>query len=999
MRTVDTFCDIGAVEEGEPLFISHSLDMGTMIEVQGVRTIVSDDDFLENMERRFAAALTQILKRPGHSISISYESSLNFDESLQRFVIEQRENALRKGLDFEAIIEENAAVIARRARFEKVLIAVWTRRAAGVEEEVARDMKEADAEWRALPPARRAQNPFGRIGSLEGPHQAFVSRVLEALSNARIQARVIQPGEKGERYDLVEVRRALLFHETPRDWTPVGPGLRKYPGAKTTYDDDVSEFFTPTVAEQLLTETAVSSDNFRTLEMGGRRYAIGVTRLFPRTMTKFNSLLTTLLAEGGAKTAAMPFRVTLHIEAQSSVKAFQTLKKIAAGMASFASAANRNLFHALRGLEAITNADDDAVVVARLLATTWTEPDEPPNLLNTRRAYISKALQTWGDASVTDAPANPMRALAETVPGMVVGARSVAGTHAPLSDLSAILPFHRTAPIFERGQALYTTLDGKITPIEAFSAEQQFWLTAIFATPGSGKSVFLNGANVVFAAFTRGPKLPFIAVIDIGVSSEGFIRMIEATLPIERRHEAVYVRLQNKSEYAINPLDISLGSRRPLSRERTYIENFVLTLLASDDRYIVPLVTRLIDRVYQLRSDLEMGSQPNKWQRRLDPEIDAAAEAMEIKLTERTNWWTLVDEFMVAGNVPMAMRAQRYAMPRLQDFNKILSEVTMISDFNAELCKYCQRAIEGAIERYPMFASSTRLDIGPARVVSLDLQDVADRAKTPEAHRKNTLFYMSARQVFLSKISGWKEEIKDMDFPYDRETREVYQAYWAKHFGEISEMPKRLCMDEYHMTSGVDTIAAQVLSDAREGRKWGLEIVLASQFLADFEKIKNMASSVIILNGDTNELRKEAQDVLGFSDAVRSVLAEQVHGPQPGLGANFLARFKMSDEERWVLLNYSPGPRLLWALTTRQQDRAIRDALYARVSASEAWRILAERYPRGSAVDHWNREMARHSDKEGPLAEKIAEQILREYFAARPDRLGEPQKWKVMQTA
>lgn len=997
MRTVDTFCDIGAVEEGEPLFISHSLDMGTLIEVQGIRTIVSDDDYLENMESRFASALTQILKRPGHSLSISYESSLNFDETLHKYVVEQRENALQKGLDIGAIIEDNAAVIARRARFEKVLIGVWTRRAAGVDEEVSRDMREADAKWRALPPARRAQNPFGKINALEGPHHAFVSRVLEALASARIQARVLQPGAKGERYDLVEVRRALLYHETPRDWTPVGPGLRKYPGAKTAYDDDVSEFFSPTVAEQLLTETAVSSDNFRTLEMGGRRYAIAVTRLFPRSMTKFNSLLTTLLAEGGAKTASMPFRVTLHIEAQASVKALQTLKKIAAGMAGFASPSNRNLFQALKGLEAITNADDDAVVVARLLATTWTEPDEAPKLLNTRRAYLSKAMQTWGDASVTDAPASPMRALAETVPGMVVSARSVAGTHAPLSDLAAILPFHRTAAIFDRGQTLYTTLDGKIMPIEAFSSEQQFWLTAIFATPGSGKSMYMNGANVGFAAFVRGPKLPFIAVIDIGTSSEGFIKMIEATLPVDRLHEVVYVRLQNNADHAINPLDISLGCRRPLSRERTFIENFVLTLFASDDRNIVPLVTRLIDRVYQMKSDLEMGAHPNKWQRRLDPEIDTAADAMGIRLTERTTWWTLVDEFMLAGNVPMAMRAQRYAMPRLQDFNKILSEEVMVTDFNSELCKYCQRAIEGAIERYPVFSNTTKLDLGPARIVSLDLQDVADRAKTVEAHRKNTLFYMSARQVFLSKISGWKDEIIHMDFPDHRETRAVYKAYWEKHFGEISEMPKRLCMDEYHMTSGVDTISAQVLSDAREGRKWGLEIVLVSQFLADFEKIKNMASTIIILNGDTNETRKEAQEVFGFSDAVRAVLAEHVHGPKPPNGANFLARFKMSDEERWVLLNYSPGPQLQWALTTRQKDRSVREALYARVSPEAAWRILADRYPKGTAEDHWDRELARHNDKDGPLAEKVADQILREYFAVRPEGLGEPRKGKAVQ--
>ena len=96
--------------------------------------------------------------------------------------------------------------------------------------------------------------------------------------------------------------------------------------------------------------------------------------------------------------------------------------------------------------------DTETVIKARMLATTWVETGEPPETLEERRGYLMQSMMTWGDAVVTDAPFNPLRALCETVPGMTLRATVAPAALAPLGDVARLLPFHRTAPIFAGGR-------------------------------------------------------------------------------------------------------------------------------------------------------------------------------------------------------------------------------------------------------------------------------------------------------------------------------------------------------------------------------------------------------------------------------------------------------------------------------------------------------------------------------------------------------------------
>lgn len=838
-----------------------------------------------------------------------------------------------------------------------------------------------------MPRAFHAQPAFVSLPSLRSAHLSFVDTIMAAFEEAQLQARVLGPDGYGRRPDLEEIRRAIQFHETPIGWKPFGPADRRFPGAKERIDDDISDFFAPPLSYQMLTAAAEATSSVRSIGIGGRSFAIAVMSLFPKEMWPFEDLFTALRNAD----REMPFRIAFHWEGGP----FTTgIKHVLAGLFSFASPTNKNMFRAMDGIDRVSKRAEHTFVKAKVLACTWREPHESQDVLERRRANLVKAMTAWGDGQVIDVPYDPLRALAETAAGFTLGARVPRATFAPIDDLARVAPFHRQAPIFDRGETVFRSLDGKIMPFESFSPRQNFWLTLIYATPGSGKSVLMNRMNVEFSAYTFGRRLPFLFSIDAGVSSKGFINAIQDALPPERRHEAIYVRLLNDRRYAINPFDLGLGRRIPLERERDFVRRFLLTIIGKtpgDPQYDTyrQLVYRLVGKAYLKRSDLETSSEPTMWHAGRDKYVDDACRKHGIELNQRRTWWWIIDELMERNDVIAAERAQRQAMPLLHDLSQLLAEPGIVKEFEKfpGVIDFARLAVTNAVEAYQMFAHPTNVDLREARVVAIDLNDVMRRDKTPESHQTNSLMFMIARQLFITKIAGHSDEIGDMAFPRARKDR--YSDHWRRRYEDMAETPKRLCMDEYHLTGGEENIGHQVLADAREGRKWGLEIMLASQLLSDFGRMKDMASNIFILNAETGEEREEAQRTFGFSDAVKQELARHVHGPRAGHGANFIARVKLAEEERWVLLNNYIGPTLLWALTTKKEDRLVRDALYERLGVKEALEFLALRYPKATALEHWTRVARASMDEEESIAQKIAEQLVgehltRESFIHRP---------------
>ena len=988
-KTLERYCDLAGFDSDSArnvLFAKDGSEL-TLIRVHGVTSIASDFEFRDRIVDRIENNIGPAFRGPGHALTISFESSQTVDEEIRSYVRPQEENAAAKSLEVRAILEENAEFVRRRARFERVLVACWTRRSAGYPASIDKDDATNRKLMEQLPPMRLAQSPYLSLDSLEALHEAFVERVKAALRQASIAFEVLGPGDNGERHDLAEIRKALFYYETPASWTALPAGSVKYPLAKEKKDSDVSTFFAPSVASQMMTSNAVASNGYRDVALGSRKFAPLIMRMLPARLLPFRELLRSMLIS--QKAQRTPFRVAIHIEGwQRGV--MHKLREIVATTAgqrwlAKSGADNERLARNLRFIDSQMKRQTGAMVRTTMIGTTWVEPGEAETLLSDRRAQLFQAMSAWGDGIASDSPRDPLEVVTGSIAGMRASERAARAAIAPIGDIASLLPFNSVAPAFRRGESLFLSPDNRVIPHEAFSHQQQFWLSIINARPGSGKSVLMNRLNFEFASFARGARLPFIGIIDVGVSSLGFIEIMRQALPEDQGHLVVGSRLQKQAAFAVNFFDTGLGNRSPLDLETTFISNFLLTMAdTADEKFITQfrlMVPRIIKKVFNLKNDLAMSSSPNKYAPDEEKEVDQAVEALKVPVTESTTWWRLCDFFMERDMKTLAYRCHVQAMPRLPDVTRVLAEKEMRDDFGEDLIRLSKRALENAAEKFPTFGYATKLNFGPARIVAIDLNDVLEFYEGPEARRNNTLWYMTALHALIGKISGSQLDIPAMEFPADK--REIYERHWRAHFQDVEETPKRAAIDEYHNTGGLATISHVIDKYVRQGRKWNLEMIVASQRMEDFGVLKSLASTVILMNAETEEERRKLQDTFGFSDAVREEMRSYLHGPRDG--ARFLVNYKLMEDERWMILGNVMGGRLLWALTTKAEDRAVRDEIYRGLGVSDTLALLGERFPTGTALEFFN-EVKRHVSAGESIARAVADELVRDWIGVRTTR-------------
>ena len=172
--------------------------------------------------------------------------------------------------------------------------------------------------------------------------------------------------------------------------------------------------------------------------------------------------------------------------------------------------------------------------------------------------------------------------------------------------------------------------------------------------------------------------------------------------------------------------------------------------------------------------------------------------------------------------------------------------------------------------------------------------------------------------------------------------------YHLLRYRNNRQMPKRICIDEYHLTGGLG-IRDQVVADVRVGRKAGVQISLASQLIGDFDhSIRELATNIFLCNVPTAESGRTVMDTYDLPATLKPVIS-RLSGPEAGEGAPIVAIFKLKDQTYVQHFYNQLGPIELWALSTTAEDTALRSILYERLGSAEARRILAKRFPAGSA--------------------------------------------------
>jgi intracellular multiplication protein IcmB len=728
--------------------------------------------------------------------------------------------------------------------------------------------------------------------------------------------------------------------------------------------------------------------NSRIVRVGSQYFAAMDMNVGPQETLPFSFLLQRMI-----DLDEFPWRVSFLIEGEGLKT--MNVKSFLAAIFSVTNGDNRQIREAIKALQE-SRTQGTTVTRLRVSFATWAPvADDGMRLIEERASRLQRAVESWGYCGVTPLVGDPLAGVMSSALSLDVASTAPAGA-VPLPEVVTMLPWNRDASPWKFGSVVFRTPDGRPWPYQPGSSLQDTFIDLIFAPPGKGKSVYMNTTNLALClspastSGTGGAQLPRIAIIDIGPSSSGLISLLQEALPKDRKGEAAYYRMKMSPEYAINPFDTQLGCRRPMPLDRAFLVNF-LTILGTDVGETHPpaglsaIVGAAIDALYEKFDDRSKKGSPARYNPGVSATIDAAIKEHNLEIKPGfTCWWELVDRLFERNDINRAIVAQRHAVPRLENLMTILrDDQVMAVHGKAKIATgefvvdVCARMVSSAIREYPILQRPTAFDPGDARVVALDLDEVAPKGGGP-ADKQTALMYMLARFV-LARDFYLNPEIVEF-IPQD------YRSYHIPRIRRMRETPKKIVFDEYHKTEKAPLVRLQTLVDAREGRKWGVHIAIASQLLADFDKdLIDIASGIWIMGVGNERSAVEAGAIFGLSPTALDIVRRELKGPTKE-GAPFLVILGLKEGKHEHHLYNTLGPTELWAFSTTAEDAALRSRLYETMGPVEARKRLAARFSGGSAKSEIERRvakmMARGARDDSEAQQGIIEDLVNELSRA-----------------
>jgi len=970
-QTAESYCDLETAEDKTTL-VARDGSLVSIIQVNGVTKLVGEDEF-NSIHAGLTQCLQTALKRPGHVVQVyfSYDPSA-VKLQIQEILAPAKSTAERLRLSLDDLFRERVDYISRYCAQESLFFVLWTRPYSLTNEQLQRASKDKLKFIREnkILPFKNGQNLIASIPDLREMHHSFVRSLVSDLGSLSVNCQLLEVHD-----GLHCVRSSIDPEFTANDWRPVLPGDNIPFHEASPLAGEMSGLMWPPIARQVFPRDAMAID-LRTIRIGDRIYTPLFIDLFPQEVKSFTVLFQRVIA------TQIPWRMSFLIE--SGGLSALSFKSMMAAILSWTAAHNGLVNDAVKLLNKIDTNTDEAIVRMQVSFATWA-PDGDLRSLRTRAAELAKAVEGWGSCDVSEVSGDVFAGVASTFLGFSANSVATASV-APLSDVVYMLPFTRPASAWRHGAVLLRSPDGKPWPYQPGSAQQTTWIDLMYARPGSGKSVLSNSMNLALCLSGGIQRLPRIAIIDIGPSSSGLISLLKEALPHEYKHLVTYHRIRMTPEYAINPFDTQLGCRRPTAQERGFLVNFI-TLLATpvgaERPYdgVSDMAGLIVDELYKYLVD---DAKPHLYTNGIESLIDDILTEIGFVFDDKTTWWEVTDALFLSGFQHEAMLAQRYAMPLLPDAVAIC-RTQVVEDLYGQvkaptgepLIQAFGRMISGAVREYPVLSGVTKFDIGDARVVSLDLDEVA-KGGGDAAERQTAVMYMLARYVLARHYYLTEDGLSD--FP------EAYRDYHQKRIGEIREDPKRIVYDEFHRTSRSRAVRDQVILDMREGRKWNVQIALISQSLEDFDPVMvEFGTSIFIMDAGPEQAIRRSTEIFGLSNTARMALKTRVHGPREG-GATFLAQFSTKSGINTQLLTSTLGPIELWAFSTTAEDARVRNKLYKAMGPVEARRVLANLFSNGSVKALVEARLAVLKDQQGVIVEGgelgVVDQLVSEILDA-----------------
>ena len=961
--------------------------MMSMLLLDGALHTPGEEELADIVER-LRLTLSPYLSQPGHVVEFNFLRDAYSARQKLFTLIDKTERSSRSlGLDISDVLEERRRVLSRKMVSETLLVTIFTRPDVLSKEEAKEEVARVGAELAKTPVMVRAGNPAMGMDLVHTRHTAMVDAMERSFGLVGQLVQVLDVPQI-----LQEMRAALYPSTAPakEEWSPRLPewagqgGLKAFvnmPETPTEFASrDYSHLFAPKFDRQLATEDAFV-ENSRAVRIGDRIFSAFDMTVPPEALPMFDDLVKDVTS----KSVGLPWRCSMRIEAGGLHS--QALKATFLGIFTFASPQhNRRIKTAIDTLREI-DGQHDTVVKFRMSFSTWSSIANAERLRRASQTLIG-AVQRWGNSRADGISGDPLATVLSTIPGATMASTAPVAA-APLSHALAMAPLARQASPWEHGSVLFRTDDGKPWPFQPGSSKQTTWVNLVVGTPGSGKSVMMNAMNFATAITpsTAGgaePVLPRMAIIDIGPSSSGMISLLQEALPAERRHEVVFRKLKMAPEHSINVFDTQLGMREPTANERQFLLNFLSLICGSGieapTSAMRGLITACVDRAY---SDFSDTSNPRRYMRDEEHIVDAALDELGFEEHHETSWWEVVDELMAAGKLHAAEVAQRHAVPTLGDLVTAsqteqvssLYEGAKDSETGQSIMDSFQRLISEVVRDYPILSSHTRFSLGSARVAALDLMDVTVGGASQAARKQTALMYMLARQVltrdfFIDEAEMRAAAVKGI-------LPDLYLEHHVARARENLQVPKLIGMDEFHRTGRIQMITDQVLQDAREGRKFNIIIKIASQLIEDFpESIIEVATGLFVCNAGSEGSIDYLDEHFRLTAAERHVMRYELTGPtSQGAPIWALLRMKKHGQVRQKL-NLTLGPAEIWAFSTTAEDVVLRGRLYEVIGPTLTRRVLARRFPGGSAKSEIEARIARMEEAGSQLSNEQRRDVI-----------------------
>lgn len=960
-------------ENNEHNLITREGGYLTLIDFKGAFRVMDGpamDEFLDEILNR----LEGDLKQPGRVLEFCI---MHYPDMVEKVVGKNVDLILssvdRLKLNAKSFFNEKEEVLSKAANYYSCYLTIYT--SPDVLEDMKGDVINRDRRSKAdkkqlIKMGEHTPGPGVGIGEVGDSHNAFIKNLSKTI-DGKINYEVLRAKDA-----LLAIKQMMFIETTADSWKPSFPGdkIRVNNKKSTPIATDLSDLLSAPLATQFYDISPVRDlENNSLVDVDGKKFAPLVVEYGPSKPVMFTTLAENLKGE-------IPYRINIAIYTGHEDVKKSLAKKSALG--SYIQLFNSNNSSIKKSVdELLMIGEKHSLCEMSITACTW--GDEREECIRNKR-ILMQAMSNWSGVSVIEERGDPIGMFAESVGGIIsTKGRQTPKFPMPVFEAFNMCPITLPSSAWDVGSFMFLTPFDSVYPIEIGSPKQTSWLNLVSAPPGYGKSFLLSAMNLSNIVKSGASSLPVLSILDIGYSSAVFVRLIQAMLPDDKKYLAQAYKLQNTKEFSINIFDTMLGCRYPTSLEKSQIEDLVMELLTPGDgsafEGMSEIVKLMIDKVYVLKSDK---GEPNEYSPGQSRMVSDALNKHGIHEYDGMTWWKVTDALFNAGEYRLAKVAQRYAVPKLSDLSSVLMDEAF-SDYKKYIINgmgaidRIKGAIKHAVRDYPILSTISQFDIGDARIISLDLQDVVPRTDGDNSKQANVMYMLGKLATTKSFYMG-KEALAEIN--------PDYYDYHSEVFDDLDSVQKYLCVDEYHRTKSSKVFRSGLIRDAREGRKFGIIITVISQYDSDFDDdlVKASTNNFLLYVGDDDSERERIAKRFSISRAAMDMAKVMCHGPSPeGSSLLYIGKIKGKGTVQQIL-RYVGGVKERWAYNTNKKDDRLVGKMIESVGVSRAYEILSKEFREGTAEPYIDALSKSDEVKsvDVDLVSYVSEKLIRDNYRA-----------------